>query len=138
MNFPVQSLGASITREALRLAFERGLKPIFPVHDEIYFRTTKDKLDKDIATARQCMIEAAFNALGDACIKDYSIKVGNAEVTTSDNVPIHEGAEDTVEKINLMMLRLDTLPPTYKPFNMKEKKVEQVKEQPKLEGFFDV
>ena len=138
MNFPVQSLGASITREALRLAFERGLKPIFPVHDEIYFRTTKDKLDKDVATARQCMIEAAFNALGDACIKDYSIKVGNAEVTTSDNVPIHEGAEDTVEKINLMMLRLDTLPPTYKPFAMKEKKVEKVKEQPKLEGFFDV
>ena len=37
-----------------------------------------------------------------------------------------------------MMLRLDTLPPTYKPFAMKEKKVEKVKEQPKLEGFFDV
>ena len=146
MNYPVQGIGATITREALRLAFERGLKPIFPVHDEIYFKCNISEVDEQIKIARSCMIEAAFNAIGNAN-KDYPIKVGEAEVTTWNKVPQHSGGEATAELIDRNLLKLRTLPDNYKPFKTKKKnkvegkikdtekgKVEQMKIE--LEGFY--
>jgi len=142
MNYPVQGIGATITREALRLAFERGLKPIFPVHDEIYFKCKIGEVDEQIKIARGCMIEAAFNAIGNAN-KDFPIKVGEAEVTTWNKVPQHSGGEATAELIDRNLLKLRTLPDNYKPFKSKSKKKKKVEEkvEPKqtkleLEGFY--
>jgi hypothetical protein len=144
MNFPVQCLGATITRRALELAIERGLKPIFPVHDEIYFKTTLDRLDTDVACARKCMIEAAFDAVGEEALMDYPIKVGEVEVTTCNKVPKHSGGEATAELIERNLLLLRTLPDNYAPFKSKKKSSRSKKEEAKkqtdnsvLEGFFE-
>jgi hypothetical protein len=129
MNFPVQCLGATITRRALELALEKGLKPIFPVHDEIYFKTTLDKLDADVACARKCMIEAAFDAVGSGALRDYPIKVGEVEVTTWNKVPQHSGGEATADLIERNLLLLKTLPGSYAPF-----KTKKTKQRSKAEG----
>lgn len=140
MNYPVQCLGATITREALRLAFERGITPIFPVHDEIYFKTTKDKLEKDVEIARACMIDAAFNAVGVTALRQFPIKVGEVEITTCDHAPVHSGGEATAELLERNLLLLKTLPTDYCPFTIKKtrkrkKEVEVVENH--MEEFFE-
>ena len=140
MNYPVQCLGATITREALRLAFERGIKPIFPVHDEIYFKTTKDRLEKDVATARACMIDAAFNAVGATALKQFPIKVGEVEVTTLTKSPVHSGGEATAELIERNLLLLKTLPLDYCPFTIKKQSKRKEKKEVienTMEDFFE-
>lgn len=142
MNYPVQCIGASITREALRLAFERGISPVFPVHDEIYFKTTLDKLENDVQIARNCMIDAAFNAIGNTALLKYPIKVGDVEVTTWNKVPKHSGGEETADLIDRNLLLLRTLPDNFNPFKTSKKKTKE-KQQIKtdqvrldLEGFY--
>lgn len=138
MNYPVQCLGATITRRALELAFDRGIKPIFPVHDEIYFKTTKDKLDNDVEIARKCMIDAAFDAVGTSVLREYPIKVGEVEITTWNKSPVHSGGEYTAELIERNLLLLKTLPSNYCPFVVKKKKEKkkEVEIDNTLEGFF--
>ena len=144
MNFPVQCMGATITRRALELAFSNGLKPIFPVHDEIYFKTTLDKLDDDVACARKCMIKAAFDAIGEGALIEYPIKVGEVEVTTWNKVPKHSGGEATADLIERNLLLLKTLPANYAPFKTKKTKRSSKAERSKdeqgdnsnLEDFF--
>ena len=142
MNFPVQCVGATITRRALELALKNGLKPIFPVHDEIYFKTTLDRLDNDVELARKCMIEAAFDAIGEQALRDYPIKVGEVEVTTWNKVPKHSGGEATADLIELNLMRLKTLPNDYAPFKKKKStkrsKSECVKKETEttMEDFF--
>ena len=104
----------------MELALNNGLKPIFPVHDEIYFKTTLDRLDNDVELARRCMIEAAFDAIGEQALRDYPIKVGEVEVTTWNKVPKHSGGEATADLIELNLLRLKTLPNDYAPFKKKK------------------
>ena len=133
MNFPVQCLGATITRRALELAFSNGLKPIFPVHDEIYFKTTLDKLDDDVACARKCMIKAAFDAIGEGALREYPIKVGEVEVTTWNKVPKHSGGEATADLIERNLLLLKTLPSNYAPFKTKKTKRSSKAERSKAE-----
>ena len=139
MNFPVQCVGATITRRALELALKEGLKPIFPVHDEIYFKTNVDNLNTDVEKARNCMIQAAFDAIGTNAIKEYPIKVGEVEITTYSRVPKHSGGEATADLIERSLLRLKTLPSNYSPFKTKLKKKEnkEIINSETLEKFFE-
>ena len=139
MNFPVQCVGATITRRALELALKEGLKPIFPVHDEIYFKTNVDNLNTDVEKARNCMIQAAFDAIGTNAIKEYPIKVGEVEITTYSRVPKHSGGEATADLIERSLLRLKTLPSNYSPFKTKIKKKDNKEtiNSETLEQFFE-
>jgi DNA polymerase I len=58
-NFPMQANGAEMLRLACCLAIERGVEVCAPVHDAILICTPLDRLDADIATARNAMAEAS-------------------------------------------------------------------------------
>lgn len=141
LNFPIQCMGAQITRRAIRYCQEKGLHPFLPVHDEIYFKTTKDKLEHDIEVARECMIKAAFDCM-EKPMTGYPIKVGNAECHYHDGYVIHEGAEERFEQIMNICKRLDEMGPTPpKPQSVKKQKTKQVKQKQietisELEGFY--
>lgn len=152
LNFPIQCMGAQITRRAIRYCQEKGLHPFLPVHDEIYFKTTKDKLNKDIEVARDCMVRAAFDCMENP-LEGYPIKVGNAECHFSNDYVIHEGAEERFKQIMSICKRLDEMgemPPKPQPIKKKKEKkmketktkkankVEEKVEQTKieLEGFY--
>lgn len=98
LNFPVQCMGAQITRRAIRYTQSKGLHPFLPVHDEIYFKTTTENLDRDIEIATECMKQAAIDCMDKPILK-YPIKVGSAELYTSDKYTIHEGAEERFNQI---------------------------------------
>ena len=136
LNFPIQCMGAQITRRAIRYCQEKGLHPFLPVHDEIYFKTSKDKLNSDIEIARDCMIRAAFDCMENP-LKGYPIKVGNAECHFSDKYVIHEGAEERFNQIMEICKKLDELgvmPP--KPQKKKNKLKENIEDKLDLEGFY--
>lgn len=141
LNFPIQCQGAQITRRAIRYCQENGLHPFLPVHDEIYFKTTKDKLEHDIGVARECMIKAAFDCIENP-LTGYPIKVGNAECHYHDGYVIHEGAEERFEQIMNICKRLDKMGPMPpKPQPIKKQKPKQVKQKQmetisELEGFY--
>ena len=129
LNFPVQCMGAQITRRAIRYAQKAGLRPFLPVHDEIYFKTTKDKLEKDILKARECMKKAALDCI-DKPLKEYPIKVGEAELYKPGvgKYTIHEGAEERFKQIMEICKRLDEAGPCPpKPQLEKKKKTQQEK-----------
>lgn len=105
-NLPIQGMGAQITRRAIRYCQEQGLQPFLPVHDEIYFKTTTDKLKQDIIVARKMMKKAAFDCL-EFADKDFPIKVGEAELYTSDKYTIHEGAEKVFNEIMKICREID-------------------------------
>lgn len=111
LNFPIQCQGAQITRRAIRYCQDRGLHPFLAVHDEVYFKTTADKVEEDVSVARECMINAAMDCINNP-IKEYPIKVGNAELYTSDKYTIHEGAEETFEELMTICKKLDEMGPT--------------------------
>lgn len=100
-NFPVQCVGAQITRQAIRLAQARGLHPFIPMHDEIYFKTTPDRLKHDILLAKQCLVQAARDSLYDRSLCDeFPIKVGEPEIMTHDSEEVvHDGAEQMHAKL---------------------------------------
>lgn len=131
LNFPIQCMGAQITRRAIRYAQQKGLKPFLPVHDEIYFKTTKDKLEQDIKIARDCMSRAAM----DCMIRpdeNYPIKIGEAELYKPDEgvYTIHEGAEERFNQILGICKRLDKMGPMPpKPVPVKLKKVKEKKQK---------
>ena len=56
-NFPVQGLGAVIMREAVKLAFARGLDVIFTLHDAIYIEYDSGDF-KSVQTLIECMEES--------------------------------------------------------------------------------
>jgi len=56
-NFPVQGLGAVIMREAVKLAFARGLDVIFTLHDALYIEYDSGDFSA-IKTLIDCMAEA--------------------------------------------------------------------------------
>ena len=129
LNFPVQCMGAQITRRAIRYAQREGLKPFLPVHDEIYFKTTKDKFESDAKVARDCMMRAAMDCFNNP-LKEYPIKVGEAELYKPGawEYTVHEGAEERFEQIINICKELDKMGPCpQKPD--KEKKVKKVKKE---------
>jgi hypothetical protein len=65
-NFPVQGTGSTIMREAIRLAHQRGLLIMCPLHDAIYslYQSASQPDAPDILS--QCMDEAVRTILGDA------------------------------------------------------------------------
>lgn len=56
-NCPVQGAGACVLRRAIKLAQERGLKIIIPLHDAIYIQYPVDK-PESIDVLAACMMEA--------------------------------------------------------------------------------
>lgn len=82
-NFPVQGLGAVIMREAVKLAFARGLDVIFTLHDAIYIeydsgdftavRTLVDCMDEAFTTqAKKCGQYVPIRLEGETWSKDYT------------------------------------------------------------------
>lgn len=133
LNFPVQCMGAQITRRAIRYAQKEGLHPFLPVHDEIYFKTTKDRFENDARMARDCMMRAAMDCFNNP-LKEYPIKIGEAELYEpgANKYTIHEGAEERFEQIMNICKELDEIGPC-PPQPIKEKKVKKVKKLEKME-----
>ena len=145
LNFPIQCFGAQITRRAIKYAQKQGLRPFLPVHDEIYFKTTKDKLERDIEIAKNCMKKAAEDCFENS-LKQYPIKIGEAELYLpgEGKYTIHEGAEERFEQILSICKKLDSMGPAGpspkqleqmgKERKRKEKEIKkQEKERKKLE-----
>lgn len=65
-NFPVQGTGAVIMREAVRLAHEKHLDIMAPLHDAIYLLMREDRAEADMQTLADCMNQAVINVVGDA------------------------------------------------------------------------
>jgi DNA polymerase I-like protein with 3'-5' exonuclease and polymerase domains len=58
LNFPMQATGAEILRVATVLCFNKGLKVIALVHDALMIESPIEDIDKDVETAKSCMVEA--------------------------------------------------------------------------------
>jgi len=138
LNFPIQCFGAQITRRAIRYAQKEGLKPFLPVHDEIYFKTTNDKLEHDIEVARDCMKRAASDCFENP-LPQYPIKVGEAELYLpgEGKYTVHEGAEERFEQILSICKKLDEMGPAgpspKQLEQMEKEKKKAEKERKKLE-----
>lgn len=138
LNFPIQCMGAQITRRAIRYAQKEGLKPFLPVHDEIYFKTTNDKLEHDIEVARDCMKRAASDCFENP-LPQYPIKVGEAELYLpgEGKYTVHEGAEERFEQILSICKKLDEMGPAgpspKQLEQMEKEKKKAEKERKKLE-----
>ncbi len=65
-NFPVQGTGATIMREAVRLAHARGLDILAPLHDAIYCQTVLDRAEETTRELSDCMLQAVRNVIGDS------------------------------------------------------------------------
>jgi len=63
-NFPVQGTAQSIMREAIRLAHQRKLKVLSPLHDAVYAISENSTTEKDVETLSNCMNEAVETVLG--------------------------------------------------------------------------
>lgn len=65
-NFPVQGTGGVIMREAVRLAHQRGLGVLSPLHDAIYSLAPVDKKKEHTDALAECMEQAVVNVIGPA------------------------------------------------------------------------
>ena len=65
-NFPVQGTGSVIMREAIRLAHQRGLHVMTPLHDALYILFQPELQPDAPDILSQCMDEAVRNVIGDA------------------------------------------------------------------------
>ena len=59
MNFPMQANGAEMLRLACCLATERGVGVCAPIHDALLIEAPADRIEADVAAARDCMAEAS-------------------------------------------------------------------------------
>ena len=66
-NFPIQGVGSTILREAVRLAWEDGIGEwlLFPLHDAIYMEAPADLAEQFRDRLDSCMHRAVVNILGD-------------------------------------------------------------------------
>jgi hypothetical protein len=68
-NFPIQGAGADIMRIAAIGIVEAGIELLAPVHDAFLIQAPLERLDADIAKAREIMAEAGAVALGGLRLK---------------------------------------------------------------------
>jgi DNA polymerase I-like protein with 3'-5' exonuclease and polymerase domains len=58
MNFPMQASGSEILRFATILCSQEGIKIVALVHDALMIESPIEDIDKDVETAKSCMVEA--------------------------------------------------------------------------------
>lgn len=90
-NFPVQGTGATTMREAVRLAHERGLRILCPLHDAIYGICRVEEDHERILG--ECMDEAVRLVVGD-------------KLTIRRDLAVHEHGEPWVEEKGAKYLEL--------------------------------
>jgi len=76
MNFPMQSNGAVMLREAVKaFAFETKLDVVCTLHDAVYVTCREDEADEVIATMKAIMARAVEAVIGPAVPIDVGVNV---------------------------------------------------------------
>lgn len=91
-NIPVQTGGAYMMREAVKLFDRYGLNEFVTFqHDAVYFMAREDNLDQQIALATDCMNTASDIVIGDFC----PCTLGKPDIYTNDK-PYHDSRGDMI------------------------------------------
>lgn len=75
LNWPMQAHGAEMMRIACCLAVERGIKLCAPIHDALLIEAPLDRIDADVKTLKQCMVDASELVLGQGRVCRVDVEI---------------------------------------------------------------
>ena len=103
-NFPVQGTGGTIMREAVRLAHQRGINILSPLHDAVYCLAPADRTKEQADALADCMTKAVEAVIGSA----LSIRL-DVDIHNHGDIWIEEKGEKFYRLLSPYLEHLPTL-----------------------------